>query len=70
MWIRCTTTQVRSRYTIEISIQSYWRLIADKLTADGFVDESDIIVPAGVQVNLDTSIDNEVGATLDDLSVG
>lgn len=45
MWLRCTTTQVRSRYTIEISIQSYWQLIVDKLTADGFVDEADIIVP-------------------------
>merc|ERR1719482_1029660 len=39
MWLRCTSTTVRTRYTIDIPISGYWRLIADKLTAEGFVDD-------------------------------
>lgn len=41
MWLRCTSTMIRTRYTIDIPISGYWPLIADKLTADGFVDDPD-----------------------------
>lgn len=47
MWLRCTSTTVRSRYKIDIPITEYWQLIADKLTADGFVED-----PAAVGVSL------------------
>jgi len=37
MWIRCTRTVVRSRFKVEIDINSYWPLISSHLTSDGFV---------------------------------
>jgi hypothetical protein len=42
MWLRCTSTVVRARYTVDISIKDYWNLIADKLSADGFVEDSSV----------------------------
>jgi len=39
MWLRCTSTTVRSRYKVDIPISDYWQLISDKLTADGFVED-------------------------------
>lgn len=46
MWLRCTATTIRTRYTIDIPISGYWRLISDKLTADGFVED-----PSAVPAN-------------------
>jgi hypothetical protein len=43
MWLRCTTTAVRARYTIDIPISNYWQLIQDKLTVDGFVEDPDAV---------------------------
>lgn len=37
MWLRCSIMSVRSCYIIDIPIETYWGLIEDKLTADGFV---------------------------------
>lgn len=39
MWLRCTSTSIRARYKIDIPIEGYWRLISDKLTQDGFVED-------------------------------
>jgi len=36
MWLRCRATRIRARYRVDVSIGSYWPLIADKLTANGF----------------------------------
>jgi len=36
MWLRCRATKIRARYRVDIPISSYWPLIADKLTANGF----------------------------------
>lgn len=41
MWWRCKSSCIRSRYFIDVSIDAYWQLIADKLSADGFVEERD-----------------------------
>lgn len=40
MWLRCTCSCIRSRYVIDVSIDTYWPLIADKLSADGFVEQA------------------------------
>jgi len=39
MWLRCTSTVIRTRYTVDISIKNYWDLISDKLSADGFTED-------------------------------
>lgn len=36
MWLRCTSMTVRVCYRIDMSITTYWELIADKLSANGF----------------------------------
>lgn len=36
MWLRCSTTKIRSRYKVDLPITSYWPLIEHKLTANGF----------------------------------
>jgi len=38
MWIRCQSTSIRSYYRIDVGISEYWPLIAEQLTADGFVE--------------------------------
>jgi len=39
MWLRCSSSCIRSRYVIDVSIDIYWQLIADKLSADGFSED-------------------------------
>eukprot|EP00927_Polykrikos_kofoidii_P060011 TRINITY_DN55091_c0_g1_i1.p1 TRINITY_DN55091_c0_g1~~TRINITY_DN55091_c0_g1_i1.p1 ORF type:complete len:507 (-),score=82.71 TRINITY_DN55091_c0_g1_i1:90-1610(-) len=38
MWLRCTTTHVRSFYRIDIPIHQFWPFIENKISADGFSD--------------------------------
>eukprot|EP00929_Paragymnodinium_shiwhaense_P092169 TRINITY_DN52046_c0_g1_i1.p1 TRINITY_DN52046_c0_g1~~TRINITY_DN52046_c0_g1_i1.p1 ORF type:complete len:582 (+),score=122.30 TRINITY_DN52046_c0_g1_i1:176-1921(+) len=38
MWLRCTSTPIRSRYRIDIPIAQYWPFIEDKIGPDGFND--------------------------------
>lgn len=38
MWLCCKGVRVRAHYRVEVSISEYWHLIADKLTADGFLE--------------------------------
>lgn len=40
MWLRCTSTLVRSFYRIDIPIQQFWPFIEDKIGVDGFNDRS------------------------------
>jgi hypothetical protein len=43
MYFRCTCTVIRSRYKVDIPIDNYWSLIADKLTVDGFVEDPNAV---------------------------
>merc|ERR1740138_1636791 len=36
LWLRCTVLAIRSRHRVDITIDEYWPLIADHLTANGF----------------------------------
>lgn len=43
MYFRCSCTVIRARYKVDIPINNYWNLIADKLTVDGFVEDPNAI---------------------------
>lgn len=36
VWLRCTALEVRARHRVDITIDEYWPLIADNLSANGF----------------------------------
>lgn len=42
MWLRCQTVCLKSYYRVDVSISDYWRLISDKLSADGFVENGPV----------------------------
>lgn len=42
MWWRCQTVSLKSYYRVDMSISDYWRLISDKLSADGFVENGPV----------------------------